>query len=99
MKTLIIAAFAVLCLSLASVGLEAQAGEECQLTDLSALNKHLEMHVTYPATGKEIKESCRKEMPDEFTDNERACLTSSLGDDQKFQNADAVRTALGLGKH
>ena len=42
---------------------------EFEWGDTTALIAHLESHVKFPATGKVIKESCKEEMPDEFSKN------------------------------
>src|SRR5262249_2551079 len=91
---------ALLGLTLASVGAFAdKAGDEaCKFSDMNKVNAHLDKHVTYPMKGKEIKAQCQKEMPDEFTKEERACVARKLKDDQEYKNADAVRRALGLIK-
>jgi hypothetical protein len=64
--------------------------------DQTNLKEHLLSHITYPATGKVIKETCKKEIPDEFTDEQRAYLDVALKDDATFNSAAEVMTALNL---
>ncbi len=64
--------------------------------DAAKLKEHLEKHVTYPAKGKDIKEACKKEMPDEFTAQERSCVDSKLKSDTEYKNAADVMKALGV---
>jgi hypothetical protein len=52
-------------------GLSVSYADEFKWGDTTVLKTHLNDHVKFPATGKVIKESCKQEMPDEFT---RACL-------------------------
>jgi hypothetical protein len=60
------------------------------------LKEHLKTHVTYPASGKAVKETCKKEMPDEFTTDERACAEKKLADGTEYKSADEVLKALGV---
>jgi hypothetical protein len=64
--------------------------------DQSALKEHLEKHVTYPTTGKVIKETCKNEMPDEFSQAQRAYLDAKLKDDATYKNSEEVMSALNL---
>jgi len=98
MKNWVVAAIVAMGLAFASSGALAKTSKACKFADVKTLNEHLEKHVTYPAKGKDIKAACVQEMPDEFTKAERACVTKKLKDDQEYQNADAVRAALGLKK-
>jgi hypothetical protein len=56
----------------------------------------LDNHVKFPATGKVIKESCKTEMPDEFSKEQRAYLDSKLKDDTIYKNPAEVISALKL---
>ena len=102
MKKLMVAGLVSLGLVLGSSGAFAdkteKAGKGCTFSDMNKVNEHLEKHVTYPMKGKDIKVLCQKEMPDEFTKTERACVTKKLKDDQEYKSADEVRQALGLTK-
>jgi hypothetical protein len=64
--------------------------------DTAALNEHLNSHVKFPATGKAIKDSCKKEMPDEFSKEQRAYIDSKLKDDTTYKNPEEVLSALNL---
>lgn len=95
MKTMIGAG---LCLALlaASGSAFAKGGKACVFTDAAKLQKHLEMHVTYPAKGKAIKEACRKEMPDEFAKSEKACIAKKLKDNVTYKDSSEVMKELGV---
>jgi len=64
--------------------------------DQTNLKEHLLKHVTFPATGKVIKETCKKELPDEFTKEQRAYLDAALKNDTTYNNAAEVMSALNL---
>ena len=64
--------------------------------DQTILKEHLLKHVTFPATGKVIKETCKKEFPDEFSKEQRAYLDAMLKDDVTYKNAADVMAALNL---
>jgi hypothetical protein len=50
----------------------------------------------FPATGKAIKDSCKKEMPDEFSKEQRAYIDSKLKGDTTYNNPEEVLSALNL---
>ena len=56
----------------------------------------IDKHVTFPATGKVIKEACKTELPDEFSKEQRAYLDAMLKDDATYKNAADVMAALNL---
>ena len=64
--------------------------------DQTNLKEHLLKHVTFPATGKVIKETCKKEFPDEFTKEQGAYLDAALKNDTTYNNAAEVMSALNL---
>jgi len=95
MRKLVISVFAIGSLLVASAANPA-AKDACKFSDVAKLKEHLEKHVTYPAKGKDIKEACKKEMPDEFTAQERSCVDSKLKSDTEYRNAGDVMKALGV---
>ena len=64
--------------------------------DQTNLKEHLLKHVTFPATGKVIKETCKNEFPDEFSKEQRAYLDATLKDDAVYNNSEEVMSALNL---
>jgi hypothetical protein len=64
--------------------------------DQTSLKEHLLKHITYPATGKVIKETCKNELPDEFTKEQRVYLDVTLKDDATYNNSAEVMAALNL---
>ena len=64
--------------------------------DETNLKEHLLKHVTFPTTGKIIKETCQKEFPDEFTKEQGAYLDAALKNDTTYNNAVEVMSALNL---
>lgn len=68
----------------------------CTWKDEAKLRTHLRSHVTYPATGQQIEEACNKQMPDEFSLKEKACLEAKLDDDKLYRSADEVLRDLDL---
>ncbi|MCM2303654.1 MAG: hypothetical protein NDJ72_03065 [Elusimicrobia bacterium] len=89
---------AVLCLGLlaASGSAFAKGDKACVFSDTAKLKQHLEMHVTYPAKGKAIKEACKKEMPDEFAKPEKACINKKLKNNVEYKDSSEVMKALGV---
>lgn len=87
-----------LCLGLlaASASAFAKGDKACVFADTAKLKEHLEMHVTYPAKGKAIKEACKKEMPDEFAKSEKACIARKLKNNVEYKDASEVMKALGV---
>jgi hypothetical protein len=73
-------------------------GGACKFSNIDNLNKHLTAHVTYPVKGKDLKEACRKEMPDEFSKDERACIDSKIKDNAEYKTSKDVLAALGVKK-
>ena len=92
MKTIIGAA---LCIAVASATAFAK-DKACTFSDTAKLKEHLQMHVTYPAKGKAIKEACKKEMPNEFAKSEKACVAKKLKNNVEYKDADEVMKALGV---
>ena len=64
--------------------------------DQTNLKEHLLKHVTFPATGKVIKETCKNEFPDEFSKEQGAYLDAALKNDTTYKNATEVMSALNL---
>ena len=97
MKTILLGAALSLGLAIASGDALAKgAATACKFSDAKKLSEHLDKHISYPAKGKDIKAACQKELPDEFTKAERACVTTKLKDDQQYKSAEDVRKALGV---
>ncbi|MBI2385064.1 MAG: hypothetical protein HYV14_03510 [Elusimicrobia bacterium] len=95
MKTMI-GSMLVLGLLAAAGSASAKEDKACVFSDTVKLKQHLEMHVTYPAKGKAIKEACKKEMPDEFPKSEKACINKKLKNNVEYKDADEVMKALGV---
>jgi hypothetical protein len=95
MKTrILVSLIALFAISLS--GLSVSYAAEFEWGDTTALTAHLDNHVKFPATGKVIKESCKKEMPDEFAKKQRAYLDSKLKDDTIYKNREEVLSAMNL---
>lgn len=73
-------------------------GGACRLSNVDALNKHLATHVSYPVKGKDLKQACKKEMPDEFSKADRACLESKIKNNVEYKSSDQVLAAVGAKK-
>ena len=69
---------------------------ECKFSDVAKLKDHVSTHIKYPAKGKDIKQACKKEIPDEFTKAERACAASKIKDGTEYKDAGEVLKALGV---
>jgi hypothetical protein len=96
MKTRMVASLIAALFVVGISGLSVSYAAEFEWGDTAALKEHLETHVKFPATGKAIKESCKKELPDEFAKQQRAYLESNLGDDTTYEDPAAVLAALNL---
>ena len=95
MKTkMLVSLMALFAISLS--GLSVSYAAEFEWGDTTALKAHLDNHVTFPATGKAIKDSCKEEMPDEFSKEQRAYFDSKLKDDITYKNPEEVLSALSL---
>jgi len=95
MKTrILVSLVALFAISLSGVSVSYAA--DFDWGDTAALKEHLDNHVKFPATGKGIKESCKTEMPDEFSKEQRAYLDSKLKDDTTYKNPGEVLSALNL---
>ena len=89
----------VLAVLLLTVPLFALAGPKpaaCKFADVAKLKDHVKTHITYPATGKAVKEACKKEIPDEFSKDEQACVESKIKDKTEYKTPDDVLKALGI---
>ena len=64
--------------------------------DQTNLKEHLLKHITFPATGKVIKETCKNEFPDEFTKEQRAHIDAALKDDTTYNSSAEVMAALNI---
>jgi hypothetical protein len=80
-----------LCLASASV----RADKSCKFSDVNRLKDHVTKHITYPVKGKDLKEACKKEWPDEFTKADRACAEAKLKDATEYKSAAEVLQTLG----
>jgi len=93
-------AWAVLCLSFMAASGWAfaakTAAKSCQFSDVAKLKSHVEKHISYPAKGKAIKQACKKEMPDEFSKAERACVEKKLKNNVEYKSSADVLKALGV---
>ena len=96
MKTRILVSLIAVVVGISLSSLSVSYADEFKWGDTTALKEHLDNHVKFPATGKVIKESCKKEMPDEFAKQQRAYLDSKLKDDTTYKNAGEVLAALNL---
>ena len=96
MKTRIVVSLVAALFAIGFSGLPVSYAAEFEWGDTTALKAHLDDHVKFPATGKVIKASCKKEMPDEFAKQQRAYLDSKLKDDTTYQNPGEVLAALNL---
>ena len=79
-----------------AVAAAAFAKGECKFSDVAKLKDHVSTHIKYPAKGKDIKQACKKEIPDEFTKAERACTASKIKDTTEYKDAAEVLKALGV---
>lgn len=97
MKYRISSLFVVISVIFAGAGAHAgkTSDKACHFSDMKKLHTHLEKHVTYPSTGKELKATCKKEWPDEFSKEERACFESKIKDETTYKDAGQVMKALG----
>ncbi len=73
-----------------------KAAATCKWSDVNKLKTHVQKHITYPADGKAVKAACKKEMPDEFSKEERACFESKVDDSAQFKSAADVLKLLGV---
>jgi len=96
MKTKIIVSLIAALFAIGFSGLSVSYAAEFEWGDTTALREHLDSHVKFPATGKVIKESCKNEMPDEFSKQQRAYLESNLKDDTTYNDSAEVLAALKL---
>ena len=96
MKTRILVSLVAALFAIGFSGLPVSYAAEFEWGDTTALKAHLDNHVKFPATGKVIKESCKKEMPDEFAKEQRAYMDSKLKDDTTYKNPGEVLGALNL---
>ena len=70
--------------------------KSCQFSDVGKLKEHVGKHISYPAKGKAIKQACKKEMPDEFTKAERACVEKKIKNNVEYKSSADVLKALGV---
>ena len=69
---------------------------KCTFANVERVKSHASEHIKYPAKGKDIKEVCKKEWPDEFTKEEWACIDASVKDDKEYKSAAEVLKAFGV---
>ena len=96
MKKTLVSGLLFIGLQLAAAGAYAAEGGACKFSDADKLKAHLETHVKYPIKGEDLKAACVKEMPDEFTKAERACVGKKLKDNLEYKSAAEVYKALGV---
>ena len=77
-------------------GLSVSYADEFKWGDTTVLKAHLNDQVTYPATGKVIKESCKQAMPDEFTKEQGAYFDAKIKDDKTYNSSAEVLAAMNL---
>ncbi len=93
MKTSMTALLLILTLANAPLAL---AKGVCKFSDTAKFKDHVTNHIKYPAKGKDVKEACKKDIPDEFTKEEHACVEGKLKDDTEYKNAGEVLKAVGV---
>jgi hypothetical protein len=76
----------------------AAAKKACTYAAPDKLKDQIVNQVEYPATGASIKDLMRLNVPEEFKKQERSCIEKHLKATTVYPNADAVLTALGIGK-
>jgi hypothetical protein len=96
MKAKILAGLIAALFAIGFSGLSVGYAAEFKWGDTAALTAHLENHVKFPATGKVIKESCKEEMPDEFSKKQRSYLDSKLKDGKIYKDVAEVLSDLNL---
>ena len=96
MKTRILVSLIAVVVGISLSGLSVSYADEFKWGDTAVLKTHLNDHVKFPATGKVIKESCKKEMPDEFAKQQYAYLDSKLKDDTTYKSPEEVLSAMNL---
>jgi len=69
---------------------------KCTFSNVARVKAHAGEHIKFPAKGKEVKEACKKEWPDEFTKDEWACIDASIQDDKEYKNAGELLAAVGV---
>ena len=69
---------------------------KCTFANVERVKSHASEHIKYPTKGKDIKEVCKKEWPDEFTKEEWACIDASVKDDKEYKSAAEVLKAFGV---
>ncbi|HKA90548.1 MAG TPA: hypothetical protein VKE22_22955 [Haliangiales bacterium] len=90
-----------LVLGLVLAAAPAFAGEKmkpgkCTFSNVERVKAHAGEHVKYPAKGKAIKDTCKKEWPDEFTKDEWACIDASIKEDKEYKSSAELLDALGV---
>src|SRR4030065_81346 len=68
----------------------------CAWSGEGKMEDHFTKHVTYPTTGAKIKETCKKEMPNEFTAAEQTCFNGKIADKTTYKNAGEIFAALNV---
>lgn len=93
MKRVLLSAIAASGMFLASMNVYAKA---CTFADANKVKEHIQTHITYPMSGKDIKAACVKEMPNEFSSEEHACIEKNIKDKKTYKNSKEVAKALGV---
>jgi hypothetical protein len=91
----------LLLMALVAVAPRAFAGDKmkpgkCTFAKMDRVKAHAGDHIKYPAKGKDIKDACKKEWPDEFSKDEWACIDASIKDDKEYKSAGEVLEAIGV---
>jgi hypothetical protein len=68
----------------------------CTFANVAQVKKHAGEHIKFPAKGAAVKQACKKELPDEFSKDEWACIDASVKDDQEYKSAADVLAAVGV---
>jgi hypothetical protein len=69
---------------------------KCRFADPGRVKKHATEHIKYPSKGKDLKQTCKKEWPDEFSKAEWTCIDGSLEDDREYKSGAEVLKAFGV---
>jgi hypothetical protein len=86
----------LLFLAAIGIGSTALAKGACKFSDEAKLKDHVANHIKYPAKGKDIKAACQKELPDEFSKEERACIAGKIKSGTEYKDSGEVLKALGV---
>jgi hypothetical protein len=80
----------------ASALADAKQAGKCHFADPGRVKQHATEHIKYPSKGKDLKQTCKKEWPDEFSKAEWACIDASIKDDREYTSGAEVLKAFGI---